>query len=145
MLLPETQFESQLSHHTILKMTAMVSDNLSRYTKMSDNLVEKEKSYSLTIIPKSRHILDPLRKVVYCYNNVLVTFCRRRVTSSIINTPPCKGFDSDDWKKRSWMSAHFSSIYLTRMTPFDRFNTIFENRGPKLSSTQNLLGCSKPR
>ena len=144
MLLPETQFESQLSHHTILKMTAMISDNLSRNTKTSNNLVEKKKSCSLTIIPKSRHSLDPLRKVVYCYDNVLVTFCRRRVTSSIIHTPLCKGSDSNDWKKRSWMSAHFSSIHLTRMTLLDRFNTIFENRGPEVASTQNLLGCSKP-
>ena len=74
MLLLKSKFQIQLIHHLTLKVTAMISDNLSRNTKTSNNLVEKKKSCSLTIIPKSRHSLDPLRKVVYCYNNILVTF-----------------------------------------------------------------------
>ena len=105
----------------------MVSENLFRNTKVRNDLIEEKKSCCLTVIPKSGHSLDPLREVVYYYNNVLVNFIRRRVTSSIIITPLCKGIDSDDREEQSWMSVHLSSIYLTRMTLFDRLHTIFEN------------------
>jgi hypothetical protein len=42
----------------------MISDNGTWYTKMSYDMVEKEKSCSMTIIQEGRHSLSPFGEVV---------------------------------------------------------------------------------
>jgi hypothetical protein len=72
MAMLKPQFGCYLFHHFILKVTAMISDNLTRDTKSGDNLIEYEEGDSLPIGFNCRNVFDPLNKVVYDHDNVLI-------------------------------------------------------------------------
>ena len=66
------QFIYYLFHHIILKVTSMVSDNLTRDTELGDNMFEYEEGCSIPIIFNCRHGLVPLSKVVDDHDNVFI-------------------------------------------------------------------------
>jgi hypothetical protein len=66
------QFGCFFSHHFVLKVTAIINDNLTRDTESGANLIEYEEGDSLPVGLKCRHGFDPLSKVVYGHNNVLI-------------------------------------------------------------------------
>ena len=90
-------------HHFILKVTAMISDNLTRDTEPGDNLVEHEEGCSLPIGFYGRHGFGPLGKVVDAHDNVLMPPSRSWVTIDEIYPPLGEGTNGDDWVKRGWM------------------------------------------
>jgi hypothetical protein len=48
-------------------------------------------------VVKCGHGLDPLGKIIYFYNNVLVSITGWRMESHEIYAPFTKGFGCDDW------------------------------------------------
>jgi hypothetical protein len=55
-----------------MKVTAMISDNLTQDFEPGDNLNEYEESDNISIRFNYRDGLDPLSKVVYDHDNVLM-------------------------------------------------------------------------
>jgi hypothetical protein len=43
------------------------------------------------------------------------------------------------------MRAHFSSEHLVGVTLLNHFDTIFKYSGLEITSSQDFLGCRKPR
>ena len=72
MFLFKPYHSGQFGHYAVLKVTAMVSDNLFRNTKTHDNLVENEKICSFPVSLIGGHYLFPLREVIHSDNNVFV-------------------------------------------------------------------------
>ena len=64
MTMSKPQLRCYLYHHFIMKVTSMVSDNLTRDLEPGDNLIEYKEGGSPPIIFNYRHVLDPLSKVV---------------------------------------------------------------------------------
>jgi hypothetical protein len=128
-----------------MKMTTMVSDNINRDTELSDNLIEYEKIYSLPIRFHSRHGFDPLGEVVNIHDNVLMPPSRIWVAINEIYSSLSEGTDGNDWVERGLVQKHFSSEHLAGVTLLNCFNTIFKDGGPKLTISQDCLGCHKPR
>ena len=59
------QLGCYLFHHFILKVTSMISDNLTRDSEPGYNLIEYEEGKNMTIKFNCRHGLNPLSKVIY--------------------------------------------------------------------------------
>jgi len=131
MLLPETQLESQFRHYLILEMTSMVSDNLFTNTEPGNSLIEEKQGRCVTVILESRYSLNPLSKLVYGHDDILLISYRRQITTSKINAQLCERTNGDHKEKQSSMCVHFPSINLTRMASIHHFNTIFEDEGQK--------------
>jgi hypothetical protein len=131
--------------HFILKVTSMISDNITRDTKPGDNLVEHKEGCSLPIGFYGRHGLDPLSNVGDDHNNVLIPPNRSWVAIDEIYPPLGEGTDGNDWVKRGWMQAHFLSEHLARVTLPNRFDTIFKDSGLEITGSQDFLGYRKPR
>ena len=72
MFLSEPKDSGQFSHHTILEMTTMVSDNHFRDTESCDNLVENEKRCSFPVSFKGGHCLYPFHEIIYSDNDMFV-------------------------------------------------------------------------
>jgi hypothetical protein len=126
-------------------MTAMIGDNLTRDTEPSDNLVEYEKRCSLPIGFHGRHGFGPLGEVVDNHDNVLMPPSRSWVSINEIYSPLGEGTDGNDWGKRGWVRAHFSSEHLAGVTLFNCFNEIFKYGGLEVTSSQDYLGYRKLR
>ena len=132
-----------LFHHFVMKVTTMMGDNITWDTEPSDNLIEYEEGRSLPIIFNCRHGLDPLIKVVYDHNNVLMLTNQSWVAIHKFHSPLGEGTNSNDWVKRGLMRAHFSSEHLVGVTLLNHLNTIFKDRCPEITGSQNFLGCHK--
>jgi len=81
----------------------MISDNLTWHTEPGDNLIEYEEDDNLPIRFNCRHGLDPLGKVVYDHDNVLMPPNRSWVAIHEVHPPLGEGTNSNDWVKRGWM------------------------------------------
>ena len=138
------QHSFQLFHHLILKVTTMVSDNLTRDIEPSNNLIEYEEGNSLPIGFNCRNGLNPLHKVVYDHDNVLIPPSRSWFAIHEVHSPLGEGTDANDWVKRGWVRAHFSSEHLVGVTLLNLFNAIFKYGGPEVTDSQDFLGCCKP-
>ena len=55
----KTQSDMQFTHHLVLKVHTVISDNGAWYTKTSYDMVEKKQSYGMTIVQEGRHSLNP--------------------------------------------------------------------------------------
>jgi hypothetical protein len=55
-----------------MKVTSMISDNLTRDTELGDNFIEYEEGDNIPIVFNYRHGIDPLSKVVDVHDNVLI-------------------------------------------------------------------------
>jgi hypothetical protein len=104
----------------------MVGEYLSRDAEPCDYLVKQKKSYNLAIIFKHWHSFDPLREVVYYYDDITVPPCGRRVSCSIINPPLGEGTNCDDEKHGSGVCPHLPREDLTRVELLEQLNTIFD-------------------
>jgi hypothetical protein len=122
----------------------MISENITRDTEPSDNLVEHEEGCSLPIRVYSRHGLDPLSEVFDDHDNILVPPSRSWVAIDEIYLPLVEGTDNNDWVKRGWVRAHFLSEHLAGVKLLNHFNDIFKDSGPEITSSRDFLGCRKP-
>jgi hypothetical protein len=61
-----------LFHYFVLKVTTMVSDNLTQDTELDDYLIEHKEGDSIPIKFNYRHGLYPLSKVVDSHDNMLM-------------------------------------------------------------------------
>jgi hypothetical protein len=133
-----------LFHYFTMKVTAMISDNLTQDTESSDILIENKEGDSIPIIFKCRHGLDPLSKLVYDHDNLLIPPSQSWVAIHKVHPPLGEGTNGNDWVKRGWVRAHFPSEHLVGVTLLNLLNAIFKDRWPKIISSQNCLGCCKP-
>ena len=69
-ILVETNFLYQLRFPLILKVSAIVSENISQDKKLSNSKIKHEVYNSLTIATKGRHGLKQLGEVIDGHNNV---------------------------------------------------------------------------
>jgi hypothetical protein len=138
------QLRCYLFHHFILKVTAMISDNLTRDTEPGDNLIEYKEGGSIPIGFNFRHGLDPLSKVVDDHDNVLMPPSQSWVAIHKVHPPLGEGTDGNDWVKRGWMRAHFLSEHLAGVTLLNCFNTIFKDRWPEITGSQNFWVVTSP-
>ena len=83
-----------------MKVTAMISDNLTQDNEPRDNLVEHEEGCSLPIRFNCRHGLDPLSKVVDEHDNVLMPPDRIWVAIDKVHPPLGEGTNNNDWMER---------------------------------------------
>jgi hypothetical protein len=123
----------------------MISDNLTRDSEPDYNLTEHEESNNITIEFNYRHNLNPLIKVVYDHDNVLMPPSRSWVAIHKIHPPLGEGTDGNDWMERGWIQVHTPSEHLEGMTLLNHFDTVFKNKRPKITNLQNFLGCRKPK
>jgi hypothetical protein len=70
---------------------------------------------------------------------------RSQVTCSEINPSLGEGTGNNDPKHRRKVCMHLSIEDLAWVTLLDHLNEIFDQRGPEVSCTKNLLGCFQPR
>jgi hypothetical protein len=127
-----------------MKMTTMVSDNLLRNPELRYDLIKNEQCYSFPVIGKCWHSLDPFGEVVYDYHNVNIPPSRSRVACHKIYPQLSERDNNNNGKHGRWMCTHFLSKDLTRVIILDHLDTIFEERGPKVSDVQFFLDCFQP-
>ena len=128
-----------LFHLFILKLTAMISDNLTWDTEPSDNLVEHEEGCSLPIGFYSRHGFDPLGNVIDNHDDVLIPPNRSWVSIDEIYPPLGEGTDSNDWVKKSRWCSCFVGVKLTFLASLHDMNAIVKKYRPKVTCSDNLL------
>jgi hypothetical protein len=128
-----------------MKVTAMISDNLTQDSEPGYNLIEYEEGDSIPIKFNRRHGLEPLSKVFYGHNNVLMPPSRSWVAIHKVHPPLGEETDNNDWMEKGWMRAHFTSEHLLGVTLLNHINTIFKDRWPKIAGSQNFLGRRRPR
>ena len=141
----QTQPSSQLSHHIMAKMGAMVSDNGLRDTKPGNHMIEEKLRDLLTVSCQCRHCFGPFGEVVYDYNNIRIPPCQERVTCHKIDTPLCKRTNSNDRMEVSGWCVHLALVDLALVTFKDSEDTIFENGRPEIPNTKNFFSSSIPR
>jgi hypothetical protein len=122
----------------------MISDNLTRDFEPGYNLIEYKEGGSIPIGFNCRNGLDPLSKVVYGHDNVLMAPNQIWVAIKKFHAPLGEGTNSNEWMERGWMRAHFKSEHLVGVTDINHFNTIFKYRWPKINGSQIVLDCRKP-
>ena len=105
----------------------MISDNLTRDSKPSYNLIEYEEGNIILFGFNCKHGLDPLSKVVYDHDNVLMPPSRSWVAIHKVHPPLGEGTGGNEWMERGWMRVNFPSEHLARVTLLNRFNAIFKN------------------
>jgi hypothetical protein len=109
----------------------MISDNLTRDSEPGYNLIEYEEKSSLTIGFNCRHGLNPLSKVFYSHDNVLMPHSQSWVAIHKIHPPLGEGTDGNDWMERGWTRAHFLSEHMEGVTLLNCFEAIFKKDGQK--------------
>jgi hypothetical protein len=129
----KTHFRCYFYRHFILKMTAMISDNLTQDTEPGDNLVEYEKNNNLPIGFHGRNGFDPLGEVVNSHDNVLIPPSRSWFAINEIYSPLSERTDSNDWVERGRVREHFLSKHPTGVTLLNFLNTIFKYGGPEVT------------
>jgi len=67
---------------------------------------------------------------------------RARVTGHKIYAPFRERAYSNDRVQRGWGHTHLPLVNLACVTETDSKNVILENRGPKITSAEDLLGSS---
>jgi hypothetical protein len=135
MTMLKTQLGCYLFHHFILKVTAMISDNLTRDTEPGDNMMEYEEGDSIPIRFNYKHGLGPLSKLVYDHDNVLIPPNRSWVVIHKVHPPLGEGTDNNDWVERGWMRAHFTSEHLAGVILINYFNAIFKYRRSEITGS----------
>ena len=80
-------------------MTTMISDNLTRDTEPSNNLIENKEGDSLPIGFNCRHGLIPLSKLFDDQDNVLMPPSRSWVAIHEVHPPLGEGTNGNDWLK----------------------------------------------
>jgi hypothetical protein len=128
-----------------MKVTSMISDNITWDTEHGNNLIKYKEGCSIPIGFNYMHGLSPLSKVVDGHDNVLIPPSRSWVAIYEVLPPLGEGTDNNDWVKRGWVRAHFSSEHLEGVTLLNCFNTIFKDSRLEITDSQNVLGCRKPR
>jgi hypothetical protein len=123
----------------------VISDNITQDSEPGYNLIEHKKCSGLTMIFNYKNGLSPLTKVVYGRNNVLMPPSRSWVAIHNIHPPLSEGTDSIEWMERGWMRVHIPSEHLAGVTLINCFDTIFKNRWPKITGSQNFRCFRKPR
>jgi hypothetical protein len=81
----------------------MINDNITQDYEPSYNFIGYKEGNSITIIFNCRHGLDPLSKVVYDHNNVLMPPIRSWVSIHKVHPPLGEGIDGNDGMERGWM------------------------------------------
>jgi hypothetical protein len=66
----KTQLLSKFRHHKILKMTTVISNNIPRDTKSSNDMIGYEQCCSFPGVIKCRHCLDLFSEIIHSYNNI---------------------------------------------------------------------------
>jgi hypothetical protein len=127
-----------------MKVTTMISDNLTRDTEPGDNLVEHEEGCSLPIGFYSRNGFSPLGKLVDNHDDVLIPPNRSWVAIDEIYPPLGEGTDDNDWVKRGWVRTHCLKENLARVTLLNHFNAILKDDGLEVTDSQDFLGFRKP-
>jgi hypothetical protein len=122
-----------------------MSDNLTWDTKPGDNLIEYEEGNSLPIVFNCRHGLNPIIKVVDDHDYVLIPPNQSWVAIYEVHPPLDEGTDDNDWVKRGWMRAHFSSEHQLGLTLLNHFNTIFKDKWLEITGSQKFMGHRKAR
>jgi hypothetical protein len=79
-----------------MKVTAMINDNLTRDYESGYNLIEYEEGSSLTVRYNYRHGLNPLRKLFYNHDNVLIPPSQSWVAIHKIHPPLGEGTNGND-------------------------------------------------
>jgi hypothetical protein len=100
MTMLKPQLGCYLFHHLFLKVTAIISDNLTWDTEPGDNLIEYEEGSNIPIIFNCRHGLGPPSKVVYGLDNVFMPPSRSWVSIHKVHPPLGEGTDGNDWMER---------------------------------------------
>ena len=72
MTMLKPQFGCYLFHNFILKVTSMITDNITQDSERGYNLIEYEEGDSLPVRFDYRNVFDPLNNVVYDHDNVLM-------------------------------------------------------------------------
>jgi hypothetical protein len=103
----------------------MINDNITWDSKPGYNLIEYEEGSSLTIRLNCRHGLNPLSKVMYDHDNVLMPPNQIWVAIHKIHPPLGEGTDSNEWMEKTWVRAHFLSEHLAGVTLINRFDEKF--------------------
>jgi hypothetical protein len=86
-----------------MKVTPMISDNLTQDYEPSYTLIEYEEGDSIPIIFNYRHGIVPLIKLFYGYDSMLMPHNRSWVAVHKVHPPLGEGTDSNDWMERGWM------------------------------------------
>jgi hypothetical protein len=123
----------------------MINDNITWDTEPGDNFIEYEEGNNILVRFSCGHGLDPLSKVFYDHDNVLMPTSQSWVAINEVHPPLSEGTDGNDWVKRGRMRAHFLIEHLARVTLLNCFNTIFKDIRLEINGSQILLGCRKPR
>jgi hypothetical protein len=99
-----TMYKPQLRlyffHNFVLKVTAMISENLTQDTELADNLIEYKEGNIIPIRFNCRNGLVPLIKLVDGHDNVLMPPNRSWVAIYEVQPPLGEGTNGNDWVKR---------------------------------------------
>ena len=105
----------------------MINDNLTQDFEPSYNLIEYEEGDSIPIKFNYRYGLDPLSKVFYGHDNVLIPPSQSWVAIHKVHPPLGEGADGNDWMERGWMQEQFLSEHLEGVILLNCFNAIFKD------------------
>ena len=83
----KTQLLCKLSHHEVLKVATVISNDRLWDSKSCDDVIENEKCCSFSSIVECRHRLDPFSEIIHIYNDVSMPPDRVRVTCHEVNAP----------------------------------------------------------
>jgi hypothetical protein len=86
-----------------MKVTSMMSDNLTWDSKPSYNLIEYEEGGSLPIRFNYRHGLNPISKVAYFHDNVSMPHIQSWVSIQKFHPPLGKGTNNNYWMESGCM------------------------------------------
>ena len=81
----------------------MVSDKISRDTKLSNDMIEYKMRGCITIKFNSRHSLYPFREVIHDHYDVMVPPNQSWVEIHKVNPPLGEGFDNDNSMQQGGM------------------------------------------
>jgi hypothetical protein len=113
-----------------MKVTTMISENLTRDTKLGDNFIEYEEGNNFPIEFHAKHGFIPLSKVVDEHDNMLIPPNRSWVSIYEVYPTLGEGTDDNDWVKGGWVRVHFLSEHLVGVTLLNYFDTTFKDSRP---------------
>jgi hypothetical protein len=96
------------NNNIILKVTAMVSDNIPQNSNPSYDMIEYKVCCSPTIRFNCRHGLIPLGKIMHDHNNVMVPPRRGWVSIHETYPPLGEGTDGNYWVKRGGVGCRLN-------------------------------------
>ena len=94
---------------------------------------------SVTFIIIGWQSFNPIREKIDSNYDVLMEIYRCWVTSHEIDSPLAKGFNHDNWGKRSLWSSHFRGEYLAFPAHINKIDAIVEERQRIIACMDNFL------